>query len=432
MKTALPFLLAAVLVLLSVPTSATTGHFLHGVGAINAAMGGAGVALPMGPVGSIRANPALLALLEGNQIELSLDAIEGDLAVESTVPTPFGPFSGRTARSPDRSPIPALAWTHRADGSKFGFGLGVLGIAGFKTDFPQDSTNPLFLPQPLGLGRVFADYRLITVPVTFAYQVSPKLSLGAAVHIGISSFTASPIGIVPPDCSSPTDCFFPSAQEDSATGFGARLGLVYQINPKVSFGLTYDSPQYFEDFEWISAVANPNLPTFGTSRNLEFNIDTPQMITAGVGLRPSSKWTVAIDARWINYENADGFGDFGVSPEGAGLGLGWQDILIGMFGAEYRVSPKLALRGGYSISEEMITEETAFVNAVAPAVVRENISLGVGFQVFEGMDLNLAVYKGSKNRVTGPIFGPFGPVPGTSVTDEMEQDSVVVTFSFKH
>ena len=40
------FLALAAAALLVTPASATDGHFLHGVGAVNSSMGGAGVAQP--------------------------------------------------------------------------------------------------------------------------------------------------------------------------------------------------------------------------------------------------------------------------------------------------------------------------------------------------------------------------------------------------
>src|ERR1700687_6504315 len=59
-------MLALLGILAARPAVAGNGHFLHGVGAVNDAMGGAGVALPHDPLGALNLNPALLTELDGS------------------------------------------------------------------------------------------------------------------------------------------------------------------------------------------------------------------------------------------------------------------------------------------------------------------------------------------------------------------------------
>jgi len=133
------FAVYLVLGVMSLPLSARAdqGHSLLGVGAVNSAMGGAGVALANDPLGALLLNPALLPRLDGNRFELSLEVSSQDSAVESRV----GPFSGRTEGT-DEAVLPAFAWTRHAAGSRAAFGAGVLPLSGFGVDYPQDSTNP--------------------------------------------------------------------------------------------------------------------------------------------------------------------------------------------------------------------------------------------------------------------------------------------------
>ncbi|HEV3077497.1 MAG TPA: hypothetical protein VHB47_23960, partial [Thermoanaerobaculia bacterium] len=75
---AAPLALLAMLALLggllgAVPAAAGNGHFLHGVGAVNDAMGGAGVALPNDTLGALNLNPALLTELDGSGFEFSAE-----------------------------------------------------------------------------------------------------------------------------------------------------------------------------------------------------------------------------------------------------------------------------------------------------------------------------------------------------------------------
>src|SRR6476646_12187785 len=75
---------------------AGNGHTLHGVGAVNSSMGGAGVALPIDTLGGLLLNPALATEQDGSHFAFSAEYNTPTNAVSSTVPTPIGPFSGKT------------------------------------------------------------------------------------------------------------------------------------------------------------------------------------------------------------------------------------------------------------------------------------------------------------------------------------------------
>src|ERR671918_2919269 len=111
------FAFLAATLLAGAPAWAANGHLLHGVGAVNSAMGGAGVALPNDALGALNLNPALLTELDGYKFEFSAEYNDAQNAVESTVPTPGGPVSGRTEDSGDRSVIPAFGFTAHQPGA---------------------------------------------------------------------------------------------------------------------------------------------------------------------------------------------------------------------------------------------------------------------------------------------------------------------------
>ncbi|HEY0781944.1 MAG TPA: hypothetical protein VGE98_05770, partial [Thermoanaerobaculia bacterium] len=142
--------LALSTVLAAVPASAGNGHFLHGIGAVNSSMGGAGVALPNDTLGALDLNPALLTELDGYTFEFGAE----DARAQNSVASQVGPFSGKTRENGDNAVIPHFGWTHHEKGSRLAYGVGFLGLAGFGVDSPQDSTNPSLAPPPQGVGRV--------------------------------------------------------------------------------------------------------------------------------------------------------------------------------------------------------------------------------------------------------------------------------------
>jgi long-chain fatty acid transport protein len=402
------------------PAWAGSGHILHGVGAVNDAMGGAGVALPNDALGALNMNPALLARLDGHRFEFSAEYPKAANAVESSVQTPVGTFSGRTEEAGDVPIIPAFGWTRNKSGH-FAYGMGFLGIAGFGVDYPQDSRNPLLAPQPRGFGRVYSNYQLMKIPTALAWRLSDALSVGVSLDVARATLTANPAGFATPDCASATNCFVPSVNADSAFGFGATVGVHYQINDAFAIGGSYSSETDFEDFEWNAAVANPNLPTYGTTRRITLQVNSPAIASVGLGITPSDRLQIAIDAKKVFYTDTEGFGDT----------LRWEDIMIYALGVQFGATDRLTLRAGYNKAENPIPAQFNFVNVISPAIFEDRWTAGLGFDVNEALQVNLAYYRALENRSSGPFLSPFGPVAGTQVTNEMSMESAVVTFSFK-
>lgn len=421
-----------VVVLTPVPTAqAANGHFIHGVGPVNSSMGGAGVALPEGAVGILFANPALLTEVDGHEIEFDVELVDSQPTVSSTVQTPFGAFSGKTEDQTDLAVVPSSGWARGPhDGGRVAYGVGFLSLAGFGTDYPQDSTNPILAPQPQGFGAVFSSYKLLKVPFSVAWKVNDRLSLGASLNAGWSSLSARPFGGAAPDCSSPVDCYFPSLQEDTSFGYGFGLGIYYKATPQWALGASYSSKIDFADFDWNTTVANPNLPTFGAARKVGFSLDVPQMVFVGIGWTPTPDVSVALDGRWIDYESTDGFGKGFDPATGAAVGLGWDNVTAVALGVQWHVSPTWTLRAGYNRSTSAVPPESAFGNVASPAIFEDHWCVGAGWRVTPALTLNVAYYKIPENEVIGPFIGPTGPIPGTSVTNTMQVDSYLFGFAF--
>lgn len=415
------------------PAVAGNGHFLYGVGAVQASMGGVGAGLPTDVLGALFLNPAMLSELEeGHHMVFGVELVQSDSTVTSTVSTPFGPFTGSTEGESDLAPIPAVGWSYRPEGGRVTFGFGVLGLAGFATDYPADPTNPILAPQPQGLGRVQADYTLLQIPFAISWQVRDNLAFGFQINGGWATLEATPFGGLSPDCSGPTTCFFRSVDKDGAFGYGFQLGVYFEPNPKFGLGFSYISEQTYEDFSWNTTVANPNLPTFGLSSRQRFDLDSPQIIAAGIGFRPSSQWSFGLDARLISYSSTDGFRGGPIDPVTfTSPGLGWDDIWVFGIGGQYEFNNGVTVRAGYNLSDAAVQPETAFFNVQSPANFEDHYAFGLGFPLYESLDVHIGYYHVPENAVGGAFQSPFGPVPGTNVTNEISVDSYQFAFSFK-
>jgi long-chain fatty acid transport protein len=213
-------------------------------------------------------------------------------------------------------------------------------------------------------------------------------------------------------------------------GWGVQVGLHYQASTAWSFGASYVSEQRFEDFEFHSEVANPNLPTFRTARRFDFAVDVPAQAIVGVAWRPTERWALALDGKWIGYDGVEGLGTFGFNPDGSIRGFGWDDVMVAALGVEYRPNDRWALRAGYNRGESPIVPERAALSVLAPATFENHLTLGLGFRLTAALVLDLGYYRGFENEVSGPLLSPGGPVPGTEVTQRNSSDSILSTFSF--
>lgn len=63
-------------------------------------------------------------------------------------------------------------------------------------------------------------------------------------------------------------------------GVGAinSLGVQFKVGDQIKAGLAYTSTQWFQDFEWNTVQANPNVPTYGQAEKVKFRLDVPQVV----------------------------------------------------------------------------------------------------------------------------------------------------------
>jgi long-chain fatty acid transport protein len=408
--------------------SATNGHFLHGVGAVNAAMGGTGVAGAKDVLGAMNLNPAGLMAFRGNRVDLGFELFQADRTLSSDA-GPFGAGSTRSKKS--YVPVPAFGWSSMLEGGKVVLALGGLGIGGFGVDYPASTSNPILAPRPFGFGQVYSNFQLMKIAPSIAFAASDKLWLGASLNVDWASLAVDPMPAASPDVN-PADgsAFYPSATAaDGAFGFGFQAGFIYHVNDLLAVGGSYSSTQWFQDFEFNAMHANPSLQNFGTPREITFALDVPAIVSGGVSLQALPNLTINGDARYIFYENTNGFDKSGFDATGAVQGFGWENILVLAVGGELLAGERVALRAGYNHNDNPIPDGLSFFNVAAPAIVTDHITFGIGVKVNRRFAINAGYYHVFQGKIDGPMYGPQGPMQGTSVKTVMTENSFQVEFS---
>lgn len=419
---------------------AQSGHIMQGVGAVNMSMGGAATAQPLDISGAMQWNPAALSTFDSKIIKLDVGLFFSSPELSSSLPAgmlgPGAPgVSGTTEDDRGLSPMPALAMVWGKEGSKHTFGASAFGISGFGVTFPEEANNPLSAnfnpmessnpvnyPQAAGgFGHIESDYMLLQVGLSYAYEITDKLSIGVQPNIDYAA-----LELAPNPTANPTMAGYPTTDKASAIGFGAQFGLFYDSGFGLKLGASYKTAQKFGEFEFDNTYLDNSTDTS------KFQMDYPAIFSLGFGYS-TGNIDLALDFRRVDYENTEGFSETGWTQTASVAGFGWENISILSAGLQYKGINKLPLRFGYTYSSNPIPEEVAFFNVPATAIIKHAYQFGLSYEVNDNWKVDAVYHYGDSNGATeGQILSPFmasptnplGAIPGSSVSYEMTTSMV--------
>lgn len=406
-------------------TAGAQGHMLHGAGPINSSMGGAGTALVVDSIGALMFNPALIAGVQGNQLSFATEFFKDGILIETTLfgPDGAGGITGETDLPRQLGVIPAFGWMSRHPEKKLALGFGLIGIAGFRTDYPEDPDSVLFARPPSGFGRIFTDYRLTKIPVALAYQVTPKLSLGASLNVYYGEFAVSPLPhkVFDTDASG-TRWYAGGGNLSGRWSVAGQFGFFFQATEAFSLGGSITTPQNFNPYEWNSTVADPSSPLFGAHRDLDFDLDGPMIVSFGTGLELGDKTRLAVDGMFTKYEGVEGFGSPGGIVDDIIYPFGWRNIWTFKTGLEHKASDKVTIRLGYNYSQTPLRNEVILTGTGAPATFQHHFCGGLGLRLFPFLAAEASFYYVPRERIRGPL-----PAVGRGVIGEMETSNMLTS-----
>jgi len=403
-------------VVLITPAWAGNGHMVHGAGPVNSSMGGAGAGLLNGAVGALMFNPALIAGVEGNQISFGTEFFKDGIQIDVTL---NNGDTGRTIPTNQLGVLPSFGWMGRAPDSKLAMGFGLIAIAGFRTDYPEDPESIVFNTPPDGFGRIFTDYRVIKIPAALAYQVNPKLALGGSLNLYLAELAIAPLPhkvFDTVDASGPRRFYPQGGNLVNKWSVSAQLGFVYDYSDQLTIGGSFTTPQNYDPFTWNSTFADPSAANFGQHRPLDFDLDGPGMATVGVGIRPNDQLSIAVDTMYVKYKGVSGFGSPGGIVDRIVFPFGWRNVWVFKSGVEWEASPMFALRAGYNHSQTPIRDEVVLTATGAPATFQKHFTFGVGTQINPFLRANASVYFVPREHSVGPFPDLDNNVLGTMDT----------------
>lgn len=404
---------------------AQAGHIMQGIGATNMAMGGAATAQPLDINGALQWNPAGISVFNSKILSINAGLFYSSPQVTSTVPTPGGPMTGVTKDARGVSIMPAVAMVFGKKNSKHTFGVSAFGVSGFGVTFPESSTNPITMPQSTGgFGRIQSDYQLMQVGVSYAYKLSEEFSIGITPTFNYSALKLAPNPLAIPSMTKG----YPVSDKTIALGFGGQIGIFYNSGKGIKLGASYKSQQYFKEFDFEN-----NYLDGSTATNAQFKMNYPSIISAGLGYS-KNKFDVAIDYRFVNYKNTEGFKDKGWTQTASVAGFGWENISIVSAGIQYKGIKKFPLRFGYTFSTNPINSDLAMFSLPATAIISNAFQLGFGFDISNRFSLNGVYHHGmsdgyTSGKLLSPMMisssNPYGAIPNTDVSYKMATDMVM-------
>jgi len=369
------------------------------------AMGGAAYTMPQEASAAVFGNPATLTQFKG--INMNFGASYLGLASVDTETT----GSARSHSQADSYVVPDIGITFElAPGFVIGTGLEL--DAGLGTDFRRDTAGTLGLPLNVELISFNAN-------VAGGYQVTEKLSLGAAVTIGFGLAQMGTSGSLLPT----------SSVHDIA--FGGSIGTTYLLRDNVMLSATYKSKV---GYNFKNIVANAGTTPTGFQN---VKIEQPAEFIAGIALDNvlAKNLLVEADVIWKNWSDASTYED------------AFEDQFLLTFGAQYQMDA-LTLRAGYSWSEEILrknpgdtlggldlsnllaagtpsTQDVVKLSQMAllPVIWQHTLTAGAGFQLTDTVSLDVygayAFGEEASTTYTGPVLG------GDVQTTEVEYEFIV-------
>lgn len=458
-------ILKLAVLLLTTSLFAQAGHIMQGVGSVNMSMGGAATAQPLDISGALQWNPAAISVFDNKMINFDIGAFFSSPELSSSLPAgmmgPGSPaVSGVTKDDRGVSPMPALAYVYGKEGSKHTFGVSAFGISGFGVTFPEEANNPMSpsfnpslnsnpvnYPQAArGFGHIESDYMLLQVGIAWAYELTNELSIGVQPTINYAA-----LELAPNPLSSPSQTLgYPVSDKASAIGFGAQFGVFYNSPSGFKLGASYKTAQKFSDLEFKNTYLDGS-----SAPDVAFNMDYPAILSFGLGYS-TGVIDLAVDYRFVDYENTNGFAEKGWKiaesgpmtgyPTGSVNGFGWKNMNILSVGLQYKGIEKLPLRVGYTYSSNPIDSELAFFSIPATAVIENAIQFGLSYPVTDSFMLNGVYHYGfSGGKTEGTLlnptpddFGgpwnantnPLGIIPGSKVGYEMTTSMVMIGLTY--
>lgn len=382
---------------------ATNGMNMEGYGPVALGMGGASMAYDNGTAAMMN-NPATLGLMsEGHRVDLALGFMGPDVTAHS------GAASAHS--SADSFGGPAFGWVSKT--GKMTYGVGVYGQGGMGTEYAAGSMmGSQTTRSELGVGRLL---------FPLAYNVTPELTIG-----GTLDFVWAGLDVQMYDQgggylnASNSNDFSGKAH---STGYAAKLGFTYKLNPRLSVGGVYHSETALGDMEAGGVQYTAGGTTY--SGNLKIiDFQWPETYGLGLSYQATDSLQIAADYKRINWSSVMkqfhmAFSSPAMSWE-ASMPQEWKDQDVWMLGLAYNMDAQWTLRAGVNIADNPVPD--AYMHPLFPAIIKDHYMLGFGYRISKASTLDFAYSHAPEVTATNSM--------GMSVSHSQNNAQFIFTYRY--
>ena len=256
---------------------------------------------------------------------------------------------------------------------KMTFGLGVYVPAGLGAEWPGNDLAAFSGGQSFSWESKIG---VIAISPTFAYQVTDQFSIGVAANIYYAMFDLSRPDAADANQDGTPETPVQYTEESTGLGFGATIGLKYEINEQLAVGATFRTTTAVT----MDGTADIVAPSLGNmtlvETDFEREVTWPLWIGGGIAYKPTKCLTLALDAQYSKWSLLDELiAEYDKMPDGEFI-LNWDDAVQIRFGGEYMVTPETAIRFGYYYDPAPAPDET--LNILFPSSTNHVGTLGFG------------------------------------------------------
>jgi long-chain fatty acid transport protein len=250
--------------------------------------------------------------------------------------------------------------------SPWRFGLGFNVPFGNEADFSNNGPFRYIVTE--------TSLTVFNIQPTVSYKVNDQLSLGAGLNVYYGQTELNNrVPVVPGAPSFDGKFHF----DGDGTALGGTAGLMWKITPQVTFGAVYRSP-FRINFEGSAVLKTP----FGNDgpHSAQSSIQFPQSVAGGLAYRPIKKLKLEVDLEWTDWDTLNNV-VLHSTPTSAfnnrTIPFNWQSSMYYEFGAQYDITDKWVVRGGYIYSENSVPGNT--FSPTVPDSERHVFSAGLGY-----------------------------------------------------
>jgi long-chain fatty acid transport protein len=392
-------------------TTVAGGISLYEVGTADVGLASAGYSARAQDAATVFTNPAGMTRLSGSQLTLGAQVLYGDLGFSIGAGTTPALGANAGGNPVEWFPGGGMFYSHSVS-PDLKIGLAITGNFGSVVKYDEGWVGRYRAQEGTLLG--------FSILPSAAWRVNENLSVGASLNamIGKLENKVAVNNIIGPDGGLSLD--------DNAWGFGANVGLLYEVNRGTRFGITYNSPVKL-DFraqpQWNEL--GPGIRALLASRGLldasvDLGVTVPQGVNASFFHEIDPRWAILGSVGWQQWSK---FGEVEVgvdsnNPIGLTTRLNFKDTWHLAGGAQYRFSDTYLLNAGVAYDSGFQDNNAVALALPANAAWR----FGIGGQKEESKTFNWGwsleyLYGGSLHaNVTGSVpvaLGGRGDVVGS-------------------